>query len=854
MYPRDGDIRTTRSESSIAVLNQQAFAVEKPTQGFRVFTLGGSSVYGFPWDASVAFPAILGDLLQRAHPMLRIESINAGAMSYAMHRLELLSRELAEYDPDLVIIYSGHNEFIEPIFLDEQRRATEQWPVWKKLLSRSRIAGAVEQWSPSPLPPADPTIDEVWVRRETVAVREQERQQATQHFEARLTELVGRFQQAGSRVLVTSVPCNLRDWRPEKSLSPPGLSASQQQQLMAWQNTAAKKQAEGDWQTAVKILQSALRLAPEHAQLHYQLGQCWERLGEYEQAAAAFDRACDFDGYPIRRIRAFNVAAKQVAATTGAEFVDLDQRFRKLSPHGLIGFHFIEDYVHPSLRGHELIAQELWHAIEQQQWLGTSQWDPQLAQQVVAERRRNVTPTPNFLFNQGVVFENQGQIDRALELYEQVLAVTPHVGALGNAAKIWYQRGRLEEAKRRLQSLLEVDPEHPGAWNDLGTVQQAEGNVADAIQSHRRAIQLRGEFPAARQQLGRAYLAGGQPQEALMELQAIVAENSDASIHADLARIHRELGNQEQARAALQAAIQRAPQQAEYHNELGTLWEDANDFDAALQCYQQALAIAPENAAIRNNLGNILQRQGKPQEAIFHYRQSLQQDPNQAGVHFNLGNALQAVGRWNDAIAAFDLALQLDAGFADAWHQKGLAHAANNQLDFADSALEQAASLDPHNAEIDLARSLIARRLGQRELAEKLAISAITKDPTSGMAQFNLGELHMHARQYAPAAAAFQMASQQMPDWAPALAYWSLALSSDNRNEDQTRARQLAQRARGLSREPDPLVLFALAMAGAHDSSIGEPDLLVEEAKRLATARGDLGLVQQIEETWSANR
>ena len=52
--------------------------------------------------------------MAEAHPARKIEAINASGVSYAMHRLNIVADELLRYEPDVFIVYSGHNEFVEP--------------------------------------------------------------------------------------------------------------------------------------------------------------------------------------------------------------------------------------------------------------------------------------------------------------------------------------------------------------------------------------------------------------------------------------------------------------------------------------------------------------------------------------------------------------------------------------------------------------------------------------------------------------------------------------------------------------------------------------------------------------------
>jgi len=123
--------------------NYQEFRAAKPADGFRVFVLGGSSAFGFPWGARVAFPRLLGDALRAAWPERSIEVVNAAAMSYGSHRLRILTHELLRYDPDLLILHEGHNEFVERRFyrdhlvradaLDGVQLALARWRLYSML-------------------------------------------------------------------------------------------------------------------------------------------------------------------------------------------------------------------------------------------------------------------------------------------------------------------------------------------------------------------------------------------------------------------------------------------------------------------------------------------------------------------------------------------------------------------------------------------------------------------------------------------------------------------------------------------------------------------------------------------------
>ncbi|MFP4502409.1 MAG: hypothetical protein ACLFTT_15540 [Candidatus Hydrogenedentota bacterium] len=84
------------------------FAAEKPAKTYRIFALGGSSV-AFLQEHLKRLEASLSE--EYAGRFDRVEVINAGFWSYGSQRVLIVAREVLEYDPDLILLYTGHNEF-----------------------------------------------------------------------------------------------------------------------------------------------------------------------------------------------------------------------------------------------------------------------------------------------------------------------------------------------------------------------------------------------------------------------------------------------------------------------------------------------------------------------------------------------------------------------------------------------------------------------------------------------------------------------------------------------------------------------------------------------------------------------
>ncbi|MEZ5362267.1 MAG: hypothetical protein R2748_07970 [Bryobacterales bacterium] len=71
-----------------------------------------------------------------------MEVINAGGVSYASYRVAAVMEELAQYEPDAFLIYSGHNEFLERRTYEGLIETPAPVTALGGILSRTRIWAA----------------------------------------------------------------------------------------------------------------------------------------------------------------------------------------------------------------------------------------------------------------------------------------------------------------------------------------------------------------------------------------------------------------------------------------------------------------------------------------------------------------------------------------------------------------------------------------------------------------------------------------------------------------------------------------------------------------------------------------
>ncbi|MFO7870460.1 MAG: SGNH/GDSL hydrolase family protein [Kiritimatiellia bacterium] len=133
------------ASNKLDYFNPQRFPAGKGGDTYRIFCLGGSTTYGRPYEDVTSFCGWLRELLPAVQPSRRWEVLNAGGISYASYRVVELMKELNRYDPDLYVVYTGHNEFLE----ERTYAAVRRLPQWLRntgaLLGRTRTYALMDR-------------------------------------------------------------------------------------------------------------------------------------------------------------------------------------------------------------------------------------------------------------------------------------------------------------------------------------------------------------------------------------------------------------------------------------------------------------------------------------------------------------------------------------------------------------------------------------------------------------------------------------------------------------------------------------------------------------------------------------
>lgn len=212
--PADDGWMETNPDKRVS-FQYQRFQRVKPPRTLRIFALGGSSVNYLDYEFTQLKQALQTALSGRYDS---VEVLNCGGLSYGTHRLVLIASEIIAYDPDVVLVYSGHNEFeeMEQMHLAGMSNTAAQrvlgrsalYRFVRDLLARQRIARLEEARAARDLATSIPDSSRSWMHVFTPAEIE-ERMRA---YAANLDAITRMCRENGIAMVIGTVPSNL--WRP----------------------------------------------------------------------------------------------------------------------------------------------------------------------------------------------------------------------------------------------------------------------------------------------------------------------------------------------------------------------------------------------------------------------------------------------------------------------------------------------------------------------------------------------------------------------------------------------------------------------------------------------------------------
>jgi tetratricopeptide (TPR) repeat protein len=344
------------------------FLVPKPAGTFRIICLGGSTTVGFPYYYNTSFSSFLRDRLRLVFPERKIEVINLGMTATNSFTTLDMAREVVDYEPDLVIVYDGHNEFYGALGVasnESMGRAR-----WLQLLSlkvirlktvlllRDLLGKAATLVSGPPPDTRGLGMMAKLARDRTIPYGSPLYQRALETWRANLADLTEVFRDHGVPLIMGTQVSNLRDLKPFVSTLPDEWTPARREQFHQLVNAGLEQGLNGRPDTAAGLFRQALALDGHHAETRYLLARSLDTLGRKGEAEAEYRLARDYDELRFRTSTDFNDVLRAFDDHGTVAVADMEAAFRAESPDSLIGKTLILEHLHPNARGYFVLAKE----------------------------------------------------------------------------------------------------------------------------------------------------------------------------------------------------------------------------------------------------------------------------------------------------------------------------------------------------------------------------------------------------------------------------------------------------------------------------------------------------------------
>ncbi len=303
-------------------LYPQTFTYEKSPKTFRIFCLGGSTTAGFPYEMTVPFPQQLKFMLQENQPDKNFEVINLGLSAINSFTVLDWLPEILGHDPDLVLIYMGHNEFYgaygtgSNISLGNNGGFSRFMLKMQKVRIFQAMKTLVNSFAPQQPAVTDATLMEKITDSRNIPPDSELRQITYQNYADNLDIILKKLDKQNIPVIMSNLVSNLGDQPP---LGKEGRLADESM-------------------TALDYYQKGITEKDSMAAYEY------------------FVKARNRDEIPFRAPSEINSVIKNKSKEFDVGIIDMQNAFRNNSNEAIPGDKLFCDHLHPNPVGYYLMA------------------------------------------------------------------------------------------------------------------------------------------------------------------------------------------------------------------------------------------------------------------------------------------------------------------------------------------------------------------------------------------------------------------------------------------------------------------------------------------------------------------
>jgi tetratricopeptide (TPR) repeat protein len=353
--------------------NIELFRKKKDPGTLRIFILGESTTIGYPYFHNGSFHRWLEYRLMHTFPDRNFEIVNLSLTAINSYTVFGFARELVNYEPDAVLIYTGHNEYYGAMGVGSTQAVGGNSSVvgatlWLRGLRvvqlMTKAYDAVTRLFEKQKDLAGKTRMEIMAGGQLIPFGSKLFNRGIDQFRKNMELTLSVLHDRHIPVFVSNLVSNEKDLPPFISTS---VDSVQFPSFSKNYGLAMEALAGKDSLTAYADFKEAEQAYGGHAMCNYWLGRLAYRQGSFGQAKAWFAKARELDELRFRAPEELNqIIARLCQRYDNAHLVDTDSLFEAQSDNHIIGNKLILEHVHPNLYGYALLSEAFYLAMKSQ--------------------------------------------------------------------------------------------------------------------------------------------------------------------------------------------------------------------------------------------------------------------------------------------------------------------------------------------------------------------------------------------------------------------------------------------------------------------------------------------------------
>jgi len=754
--------------------NHFKIPVHKSSNTYRIVILGGSAAMGDP-APSFAFSRILEKILKNKYPRTDFEVKNLAITAINSNVVLPISRDCKKIDPDLFIVYLGNNEVIGPygpgtvfegftknlglIRSDIFLKSTRIGQLLNNIITQFRNKkqkykkwGGVNMFLKNRMRPNDERM--TWVYH---------------HFKENLQDIGKVAKKIDSKVILCTVPTNLKDCPPFGSLHKEDFSGNSKKRWEKNYNQGVQYQKSRQYEKAINFYQNARNIDSVFAGLHYRMGKCLLKTGKYKKSRRQFELARNLDALKFRADNTINQIIRNVARSRNDILLsDFMKTFEQNSIHKITGDNLFYDHVHMNFNGNYLIAKELskkiatvfpakqssnylsqktvkkdlaftpWEKYRIKQDLFRRLQSPAFSERI--DNKKKIKTIRQELDSLNLLLQDKDIVHKVSRNYSRSIKNNDD-WIINNNFGLYLLNwlNKPADAEQQFNSVLSEIPYDYLSLNNLGLAYAKMGKVNKAIQKINQALAIKPNFSDAKLNLGKIMEARGKFNEAIKYYKD---GSADPKL---LAQVYNEYGRNLLQQEKLDSAKIQFTKALRYRTNytdavisLSDVFVQKGQLDSARKYLSNFINKDTTSFVICNKLGNIYFSQKNYRKAIIQYKNSLEIDPQQPQILNKVGLAYSRSRKYEQGEKYLKKAIQSKKNFLTARNNLAGLYNQMGKYDEMIPQLQAALKIKPNSP--TLHNNLGAAYLRQEKLEEAIAHfeKALEIEPNYKSARKNL--------------------------------------------------------------------------------------------------------------------